>query len=732
MKKLPKQRVVLLGIGHTNAHIVRMWKMNALPRVELVCISDRPVATYSGMLPGVLAGDYAAEKMSIDLVRFCQSVGARLIIESVESVDPQRKVIQFSNRPPLAFDVLSIGIGSQPNKKNVLCDSPKVVWIKPMQDFLERMQAAIDRIKALKITCPKIHVIGGGLGGVEIAFCLPRFLEANDLPNFDLTVVNSGPTLANGVARSTERKIQDVFAKRGVRVITEKRVTIENDQTLEFSNGSSEPFDVALWSTGAVAPGLLENVPLEKDDRGFLFTRPTLQTTRCDSVFAVGDSGTIQDQATPKAGVFAVRQGPVLWNNIQNALANLPLEEYRPQRDFLKLLNTGDRKGIVEYKGFSFLSRLAWKLKDRIDGRFIEKYQQYHLAEMVDQEEPEHEMRCLGCGGKVGGSLLSSVLSRLELPQSPEVLIGLDNPDDCAMISTHGKPSVVTTDFFAAPLDDPFQVGRIAALNALSDAFVMGAKPTAALAIITIPYGRPSNQEELLEQLLAGSLYEFKKSGTSLVGGHTIEGPQLTAGFTIVAEPLDETTSFTKGELQVGDELVLTKPLGSGAILAAHMHAACPANTFQSLLRTMMTSNLPAATIARDCQVSAMTDVTGFGLAGHLLEMLKASGRSATVDLECLPMIEGAEAIFEKGYESTLSPANRDAEKFIDTAESKRGTPRFAALFDPQTCGGVLIGVNAEKRDAVLNQLYESGHGQATLIGVVKPEAASHQRIQIR
>lgn len=730
MKKLPKKRIVLLGVGHTNSHVAKMWRMNPIPRTELVCISDNLIAAYSGMLPGVLAGDYPQSKMEIDLVRFTASVGAKLITHKVKSVDPTERMVHFEDRPPLLFDILSIGIGSRPDKSAIHTDSSKIVAIKPMQTFLSRLSESLQQHSTEKKL--KVFVVGGGVGGIEIGFCLPSYLRDQGFKDFELGVVSSSDRLAKGVLESTEKKIRAAFASKGTNIITGQRVEIVNDGELLFADGSKREFDLVLWATSAIAPEILNHVPLAKDDQGFLLTKPTLQAVDCDDVFAVGDSGTLATNPTRKAGVYAVRQGPVLWRNLHRKLNDETLENYKPQRNFLKLLNTGDKKAIVEYKSFSFWAGWGWKLKDRIDVKFMEKYQEYKpLMMSMSPDDDEPEMRCLGCGGKIGGSILSRVLAKLDIPQAPEVLIGLDNPDDCAMVSTHGKPAIVTTDFFAAPLDDPYLVGRVGALNALSDTFVMGAKPTAALAIITLPYGRAENQEELMFQILSGSLHEFQKSGTSLVGGHTIEGPQLTVGYTIVAEPIDVEANFTKGELKDGDQLILTKPLGSGAILAAHMQAACPAETYGDLMKTMLDSNQTAAEIGRENKVSAMTDVTGFGFAGHMLEMLKASKKSAEIELDSVPLIFGAEKIFDRGFESTLAPANRDSEIVVDAKESQRSSPNYAALFDPQTCGGVLLGVSKEKSSQVLKQIHESGLTAAAIVGVVSSSVADQSRIKI-
>jgi selenide,water dikinase len=290
--------------------------------------------------------------------------------------------------------------------------------------------------------------------------------------------------------------------------------------------------------------------------------------------------------------------------------------------------------------------------------------------------------------------------------------------------------TIVTTDFFVAPLDDPYLVGRIAALNAVSDAFAMGARPVAALAIATIPDGHARQQEELLYQLLAGSQREFAPTRTALVGGHTIEGEQITIGFTILAEPLANELS-TKAALAPGDALVLTKPLGTGVLLAAHARALCPASAFPPLLQTMLTSNGPAAELAVEHGVRAMTDVTGFGLVGHLLEMLRASRVAAELDLAAVPLLPGAADLFARGIESTLAPSNRQTECDISCPDSLRTTPGYAALFDPQTCGGLLIAIAVERADEFVAQLWDRHHVTAVRIGRVVPHDAAQPLLRI-
>jgi selenide,water dikinase len=321
-------------------------------------------------------------------------------------------------------------------------------------------------------------------------------------------------------------------------------------------------------------------------------------------------------------------------------------------------------------------------------------------------------------------------LRRLDIPTNEHVLLGLGQPDDAAVLQFTAGRTIVTTDFFVAPLDDPYLVGRIAALNAVSDAFAMGARPVAALAIATIPDSTSAQQEELLYQLLAGSQREFAPTRTALVGGHTIEGEQITIGFTILAEPLGNELC-TKTALTPGDALVLTKPLGTGVLLAAHGRALCPASSFPPLLQTMLTSNGPAAELAVEHGVRAMTDVTGFGLAGHLLEMLRASHVAAELDLASVPLLPGAGDLFARGIESTLAPSNRQTEVDISCSNSLRTTPSYAALFDPQTSGGLLLGIASDRANALVTQLRERHGVTAVRIGHVMPGDAAQPLLRL-
>ncbi|MGE0866078.1 MAG: FAD-dependent oxidoreductase [Vicinamibacterales bacterium] len=371
--------VVLLGIGHTNAHALRMWLNAPLPGARLTCVSSHQMSTYSGMLPGVLAGQYSREHMEIDLEALCAAAGAHLIVGEVSGLDRAGRALQFADRAPLPFDVLSIGIGSVPSFADAsVIDDSRLVPVKPMQTFLDRFDQRLQQAAQRRRGAPiRISVVGGGASGAELALCLPPYVQARlgDGRAPEQTVVSSDDRLLPGSLPGTARRVEKALKRRGVRLLLGRRAAQVHSGHLAFDDGSIMETDVIVWLTNATAPPLLAALGLPTDSHGFLLTTDALQTTAGDPVFAVGDSGTIAGSPTPKAGVFAVRQGPVLWENIGRTLAAEPLQRYTPQPGFLKLLNTGDGRAIGEWRGLSFEGAWAWRLKNAIDRRFVRPFQ---------------------------------------------------------------------------------------------------------------------------------------------------------------------------------------------------------------------------------------------------------------------------------------------------------------------------------------------------------------------
>jgi pyridine nucleotide-disulfide oxidoreductase family protein len=378
MSDTARRRIVLLGVGHTHAQIVKRWGHRPLDGARLLCVSNQRYATYSGMLPGVLAGQYQPDQMAIDLPRLCQRAGVELRVVEVSDIDVRRGKLLVDNQPPIDFDVLSIGIGSQPNFAGVkVAEQAGLVPIKPMQSFLQRLNQQLQESRQRVVARPlETVIVGGGAGGLEIACCLPRLFERSGLHgNSRCTLVDSGsrllPAFPDRAVRIVERRLREL----SITCLPQRRVVRVSQDAIELSDGEIRTADAVVWATGAQGPPLLRRLDLPCDERGFLWTRPTLQVLADVPIFAVGDSGTVQAAPSPKAGVYAVRQGPLMWNNLGRLLAGRPLQPFHPQPDFLKLLNTGDGKALLVYHGWTLYARGCWWLKDAIDRRFMRMIQ---------------------------------------------------------------------------------------------------------------------------------------------------------------------------------------------------------------------------------------------------------------------------------------------------------------------------------------------------------------------
>ncbi|MGB0439221.1 MAG: selenide, water dikinase SelD [Paracoccaceae bacterium] len=459
-----------------------------------------------------------------------------------------------------------------------------------------------------------------------------------------------------------------------------------------------------------VAARRLADLGLPTQD-GFLKVSAQLQTAD-PAIFAVGDCAHMTDTPRPKAGVFAVRQAPVLAHNVRAALTGGALQSYKPQRDYLKLVSLGGKSALAEKAGLPVQGPLMWRWKDHIDQTFMRQFKGLKPMEPPPPPKvralgarPEYPL-CTGCGAKVGRSTLRAAIA---IPTEPRADVTMLPGDDAALLQVGGAQQVLTTDHLSAVLDDPVVFARIAAIHALGDVWAMGAAPQAVLAQIILPRLAPDLQARTLSEIMTAASEVFTQAGAQIVGGHTTQGDGLTVGFTVSG--LCDGAPVTLAGACPGDALILTKPLGTGVILAAEMQMKAPGAVVQSALNSMTRSQVSAAQILR--QAHAMTDVTGFGLAGHLDGMMQASGTSACLDLAAVPMLPGARALSDAGVRSSLFADNRALVPDLPEDTETR------LLFDPQTAGGLLAAVAPDQAANTLERLCAAGYA-ARVIGEVQ------------
>ena len=754
-----KKDLVLVGGGHSHVQVIRMLAMKkALRGIRVTLISDESTVCYSGMLPGCLAGLYRPDEMEMELRPLCTWAGIRFVRARVAGFDPALQQVYFDDgRPPLAYDALSINVGSIPRGMDTPGVRKHAVPTRPLGLLLKRVHRFEENHRSDGRPL-RIVIAGGGAAGVELAFAMHSRWGARFAP-VQITLVDSQTTLLTGHRPRVAAIIGRYLEDKGIAWHTGLRVTGVDETGVHFEDHPSLPCDFLLWATGGAPPGLLKETNLETSGAGFIRVRHTLQAMGYDNVFAAGDCIEFPSRSLPKSGVYAVREGPVLARNLHAWLENRSMVPYRPQASALALLMTGTRNAVASRRHVSFHGPWVWRLKDWIDRRWMRKFEPALLPPMdpsgdtpsaldapsIRNAHPAHDahsagdeagkgpavpaMRCAGCGAKVGSTVLTGVLNELEVVNREGVRIGLHDADDAAMLEIpSGRSLVQTVDGFRAFTGDLHLFGRIALVHAASDLYAMGAEPHSALVAVTLPYAEKPLVANDLRQLMGGIAEEARRLGVTLLGGHTSEGTETAVSITLNGLTGRDAV-FRKGGLRPGDGLVLAKPVGTGVILAADMHLKARGSWVDEVLKGMLQSNAEAAGVLAKTGIPAVTDVTGFGLAGHLVEMLEASGTGAEIEIDQIPLYAGARDCVAAGVESTLAPSNREhLQKRWEvepgpgaayTAEPGAADGRDALLFDPQTSGGLLAGVPASRIDDVVAKLRDAGYAQAACIGRV-------------
>ena len=740
--------IVLIGGGHSHVGVLKSFGMKPIPGVRLTLICTDSHTPYSGMLPGYIAGHYDYDEVHIDLSRLAQFANARLYRDEAIGIDRVNRKVLCRNRPPVPFDCLSINIGSTPQVKNVEGAAQFAVPVKPIYQFNQRWMALLDRVRK-HVGKTTIAVVGAGAGGVELTLAMQHRLRSElsklgrnpDDLSFHLFHADQKilPTHNASVRSSFERVLRD----RGVVMHTGSAVNQVSQRGLRTASGEQLDADEIMWVTWAGGAPWLKQTGLSLDDSGFIKVNDNLQTLDDPLIYAAGDIASMVNYPLEKAGVFAVRQGKPLTENLRRTMLGEPLKAYRPQRSWLALISTGDKYAIASRGGLHFKGAWVWRWKDEIDRKFMDKFQKFPPMDLsykppstngknlvrLDKQESQQAisaiaMRCGGCGAKVGSTILSRALSQLSPIDRDDVLIGLHAPDDAAVVRVPpGKAMVHSVDFFRAFIDDPYIFGKVAANHALGDIFAMGGEAQSATAVATVPSGLEAKVEDAVFQMMSGAIEVLNEAGCALVGGHTGEGKELALGFAVNGL-IDENISnaMTKGSMKPGDVIILTKPIGTGTLFAAHARLEAKGRWIDAALQSMVMSNRLGAICLREHGVSAATDLTGFGLLGHLVEMTKPSGVDAQLSLSALPIMDGAEECVAAGIVSSLQPANVRLRRALHNQAAWVDHPRYPLIFDPQTAGGLLAAVPADRVDACLKALVKLGYTHSVAIGKVLPQ----------
>ena len=707
--------LVLAGGGHSHALVLRRWAMqpSKRPNALITLVSRTSTALYSGMLPGLIAGIYQRDQVAIDLRDLADQAGVALVVAEITGLDLENQQLQLAQRPALPYEHLCLNLGAVTSTSPV--PTPGLVPIKPLEPALAFLANQDEQMGKQACASSLFQVVGSGLAAVETVLALRQRWPRRPL-----------------VLRFRPRHLKPVLIK------ALREASIQILDTSELNQPEALKTTPGLLCTGSRAPHWLASSGLPCcPNSGRIHTETSLQVTGQHQLFAAGDCAVINAHPRAPSGVWAVRAAKPLARNLEAACEGRPLRSWRPQRQAMQLLG-GFNKGqptAWALRGSRLVGShpLLWRWKAAIDARFMAMFQR---SGSMDSAKA---MPCRGCAAKLPAGPLESALEEAGIAE-----LGT-HPEDAALLplkkASGTAPVLQSVDGFPALVSDPWLNGRLTALHACSDLWACGARVLAAQAVVTLPQTIESTQGTLLAQTLAGIRSALDPQGAQLVGGHTLEArdgiaqPPLSKAvqvtLSVSGEP--DPTFWSKAELQPGDRLLLSRPLGTGVLFAAAMDGAAPAPALDSALEQMGTSQHVLLEELLDLQtehpdaVHAATDITGFGLLGHLGEMLRNPGLKVVLNGPEIPALAEVLTLLEKGYASSLAPANRRAWTLLDNGSvnlqlagidsgGKLHQALLELLVDPQTCGPLLISVD----DHIAKKLTAEPNSPWTEIGSVQ------------
>lgn len=664
--------------------------MDPLVGLQLVVINPESTAPYSGMLPGFLAGQYASTDLFIDVAALCKRAGARFIRGSLDSIDAVSKRLSIrhhalsnSQKLIIRYDYAVLNTGAAPAESFPSSHSD-CHYVKPIRNLLTDLPRIDERMQGSN--CSMV-IVGGGAAGIELA-CAFRARYGLSVA---ISLVSKRAFNDDCALRAGASLIRKALSHRQIRLFETIEVNEATDGKVMLSDGLSLKADVICVATPVKPPSWIAASELAGSGE-FITVNSDLQVAGCDGLYATGDIINLPS-SRERSGVMAVRAGEYLAKTLWQKIHGNSIAPFRPQRRWLTLLNLGDGEAIGVKGSFAYQGRALFKLKDHIDQTFMSQFK----PRMMTSTD---EMRCEGCAAKLPGDTLISVLGH--------------QFEDGAITIDQDRSRIRSIDALSYLIDDPYLVGALAMRHAVSDVWAMGATPTTALTLIAVQrvLSKQLEADEFV-QVQAGLRDASDAYGVEVIGGHSLSLEQPMIAVTVEGEC---DTSITKQGAELGDEIWLTGPLGSGVLFAALSSGMTVGASIDQWISIALTSLFEASQIAVQAGVHAMTDVTGFGVAGHLREML-VERRLSVNWTEQILTFQDVDACIAQGIQSSAYADNvRYAQQIAYNAPNP-------VLFDPQTCGPLMIAAPPEIARKVV-QLWKQAGLSPQQIGVVTTETS--------
>ena len=675
-----QKQLILLGGGHANIQVLRKLCMNKYDGLHTILINEEYEATYSGLTPTFIENKIKKNEISIDLQRLCFNANAIFIKDKIISLDTKLKLIYLKNYPSINYDILSINTGSISRQNNIHFHKEAIYFfVKPIS-FLVNQLEKIDQLVKLNSS---LTVIGGGVAGYEICFALKqRYKNKIKINLFKSKNINE-----KNINKFSRKKINQISKKLGI-IETEGIVDEIKPEEIILTNGNKIQSNINLISTGASIPEWLKATPLEKDAQGFLSTNKYLQSNNHKEIFISGDVASVDSYVRPKSGVMAVRQGEVLKENIFRKLKNESLIRFKPQKNWLYIINTFENKALLNFYYFSFHSEWCLKLKLIIDKKFMKKFEFPNKLSMkkniyyLNNSKKNQEMYCQGCGSKVSKNNLLDFLheenDNLELSDSTQTSfksnIILQTIDHIKLFSSL----------------NPYDFGIISYLHSQNDILAAGGEVKSFSVSIGLPFAEKKTENFYLKYFMKGIQSQSNKDKSIRTSGHSYQTNEPGITINMNGEIVYQAA---KNKAAEGDLIYLSKPLGTGYLIASYFKNSNIINIddFKTLIYWLKKGNLQIVNIARKFGSKVMTDISGFGLASHLSDICRSSKVSARILLKNSLLINENHDLLDK-YQSTGFKNNFQSSRQI--VDNRGNGLLEKILYDPQTNGPMLFSIN--------------------------------------
>ncbi|MFO1220468.1 MAG: FAD-dependent oxidoreductase [Burkholderiaceae bacterium] len=363
------KRLVLVGGGHAHVHVLAAMAREPMPGVQAVLVTPFARQVYSGMVPGFVAGHYGIDDCAIPLEPLARAAQVELALSSVTAMSAAERTVTLADGRVAEYDVLSIDSGATQDRDAIAGARARGLFVRPIEHFVKLFDGVLELARERVLD---VVVVGGGAAGFELAMAMQHRLGGDDGAGVRVCIVTGDTSVLTGFPAGARSRAIAQLRRARITVINQRSVEV-GDAHLLLDNGARVVCDVPVMALPASAPAWLQGGGLALDERGFVATKQTLQSTSHAQVFAAGDVASRQDDAVPRSGVYAVRAGPALALNIRRQLAGGQLQPWLAQEHALYLLSCGARRAIAARGDWSAQGRWAWLWKDWIDRRFIRR-----------------------------------------------------------------------------------------------------------------------------------------------------------------------------------------------------------------------------------------------------------------------------------------------------------------------------------------------------------------------